>query len=647
MKVLLIHNKEITLECLQETLEGENIDCEVIVALPDQFTLEVISNINFDMIFCSVKGYSIEKIKDFFQKVKKIDQDAYIFMAVEKDTLKMMDKDFRMKVDDFIAIPIEGEEFSYRLIKALSRMGKRPDRDTRNLMDDVDDAYRPSEPVSRLEAEVWDSNPTVRDTGSVPQDLESSHVVELVSEQDSFVEESLISMPTVSGDVVDREQAVMSNSFGYTEAGVMDSGTEEPAFHSEVSMENHDMDFYDEIGTLENVVDDEPEKEAEDMVPSPREYRNLASLSYEELLEFTERQVAREKAEAERKERIKWENLEKLAAESLHRSDRGKVTPLYQKIERNPSGLPSDGQISESGIVQDIVERESLRDNMNPHDPSGDDLFLKRELKIRKEKEDLKRASLVVGDELEVTADYNHHTIGLVTPAYHDHVVRVATSPKREEPVERHDDAEQEEALKGNIMKVEMIECEPSYEELLLERERLIQLEAEIRQREAIAKKFSAFRNDSQPEEHLLTPDQTASVPEMQDVVQKEVDKVDIIKDEIDLLQHLRKDMGVKTSKVKPVKGKKAKKNHDAKQAAKTPGAGKMSGKITKVVLILLLTVITTVVVLMLTGRFDGGLPVIAGYSLSIFTGWGIVPHHYTETLYAIEKEAENPINKS
>jgi DNA-binding response OmpR family regulator len=641
MKVLLIHNKEITLECLQETLEGENIDCEVIVALPDQFTLEVISNINFDMIFCSVKGYSIEKIKDFFRKVKKIDKDAYIFMAVEKDTLRMMDRDFRMEVDDFIAIPIDGEEFSYRLIKALSRIGTRLGRETKSVLSEDDEACMQSQVASDVETCMLPPHPIEVNAMSARLDWdgELSHSSEHLSDKEEFVREVLISMPSISDDVVDMEPESPVISLGDEEAQFTDSKFEEPAFYSEGSWESNDPDGDDVILALENTAHEVVNKEVEEADSYPRNYLNLASLSYEELLEFTERQVSREKAEAERQERIKWENLEKMTSDSLHQNDRGNVTPFYQRIERHPSGASGDIQNIESEKVEEIITVESLHDNMNPSDPSGDDLFLKRELKIRKEKEDLLRVSVAVGDEVDVITDYNHHTIGLVTPAYHDHVVRIATSTKKEESVEIPEDAEQEEHLKGNIMKVERIVCEPSYEELLLERERLIQLEAEIRQRETIARKFSAFRNESPSEVPPISSELMGAAADILEETPTEVDRAEAIKDEIDLLQHLRKDMSVKTSKVKPGKGKKAKKNHDAKLDNKSPGVGKMSGRITKVVLILLLTVVTTVVVLMLTGRIDGGLPVIAGYSLSIFTGWGIVPLHDTETLNAIEKE--------
>lgn len=621
MKVLLIHNKDITMEYLENILEGKCIRGEVIVALPDAFTLEVMRNIHFDMVIGSIHGSTIGIMEDFLAKVKEIENenDIYTYMGVDKETLGTLDQDLLDVVDDFISIPIDREEFGYRLGKAAKRLMKRKGEESLpGVLEPVVESGIPD--VSSPEMKLLDRN---FQEVSIKEILQSEVVEPENMEADSlFLSDANFSSMEAESEDVGPEVVI-----GEPGVAVQPAEPEADRFIADILMvefQGNAAREADESGVETEEAEsgtEEIETEVEDVEALGREMKSgiIPEPSYDELLKAREIRKEKEKAESERLERIKWEKSEEaaraIAKESIPVAG-NKATYGEQAV--GASIIVGAGSFSPFESKDEVAfTRDEASMNEAPEDgPSYEELLKAREIRMEQEKAEKERQERLKWERIEETQETASHEAapeGDNGTAYHEQVVRSAISGMPESETESHPDPV---AVKADASGREEIPCEPSYEDLVRESELRMQKEQEESRRQSMAKKFSGFNLvDSEDEE------EGASEPALHSVAAPEEhrlnSKAGTIQEEIDLLKHLRKDYNVKTSKVNTAKFKKEKKNIAAKRQKKESKSNGLVAKVTKIFVFLLLVVLTTIAVYFIREKLEGRDPVVAGYRLA------------------------------
>lgn len=663
MKVLLIHNKDITMEYLENILESKCIRGEVIVALPDAFTLEVMRNIHFDMVIGSIHGPSVGMMEDFLAKVKvcENENEIYTYMAVDKETLGTLDQDFLDVVDDFISTPIDKEEFGYRLAKAAKRLTKRNGAET--LADQRDSASVSGMPdVSSPEMKLLDSN---LQEVSIKDILQSEVIEPENMDSDSlFLSDANFSAMEAESDDVEPEAATRESGpvlvlfeseaeqlktgvlmievqsepeIEEAETGTEETETEDEETETETEIEEVEVDTKEvEVETEELEVDveteeveteaeeieteieeieieaktieaEEDEKEAEvEIIPEP---------SYDELLKARELRREKEKAESERQERIKWEKIEDAARVISKESIPvvGTATTYGEQVV-GASIIVGASSFSAYDSEEEVVSPRGEDADIDD-EPSYEELLKAREIRMELEKEESERQETLKWERIEETveADLQEAVLaGQGEPSYHEQVVRAAISGMPDTVSESYAEPE---VLQTERVKREEIPCEPSYEELVREKELRMQKEQEEARRQSMAKKFSGFNQMNEEYGDVEASDPVVHLENLQ-VEQRLNSKAETIKDEIDLLKHLRKDYNVKTSKVNSAKFKKEKKSIAAKRQKKESKSNGLVAKVTKVFVFLLLVLITTIAILFIKEKLSGGIPVAAGSSI-------------------------------
>ncbi|HSP48246.1 MAG TPA: hypothetical protein VLN47_09255 [Clostridiaceae bacterium] len=606
MKVLLIHNKDITMEYLEDILGSKCIQGEVIVALPDAFTLEVMRNIHFDMVIGSVQKTSIGVTEAFLGKVKgmEIGDDIYTYMAIEKETLSMLNQDFLDVVDDFISLPLDREEFGYRLAKAAKKLMKQNGVVSQTVQDGNSPVHMASD-VSSPDVKILDNNlPDV----SIKDILESELVErELLDPKSLFAADEDFSF--IEAEIEDSEVSLESAEpvfeLPVSEAVQYIDAVLEIEVHPEGSLNEIQMDAGLQFET--GIEVDAAMEEESDVVPEVEE----VALEVEEV-----------ETEAEELEEVEIEAEE--------------VEIEAEEVETETVEVEMEAHELE---VEIIVE------------PSYDELLKARELRRQKEKAEYERQEKLKWERIEeaarrvavesttqeaVVSAYGEQAVGTVitmgavshdyppvvedVPSYHDQVVRAATAGIVESTSGFMQEAEASVPL--TEIQMEEIPCEPSYEDLVRERELRLQKEQEEARRQSMAKKFSGFNLESEGEEETVLDVPAATIAVMAEE-HRTSSKAETIQEEIDLLKHLRKDYNVKTTKINTAKFKKEKKHNAEKRQKKENKSNGILLKVSRVFLFLLLVAITTVVVFYFTGRFEGGVPIVINLdSLSNLWGW-------------------------
>lgn len=647
MKVLLIHNKDITMEYLENILESKCIRSEVIVALPDAFTLEVMRNIHFDIVIGSIHGYCVGMMEDFLAKVKLMENenDIYTYMGVDKETLGTLDQEFLDVVDDFISIPIDPEEFGYRLAKAAKRVMKRKDAEaftgqneivTQSTMPDM------SSPEMKLldnniqEVSIKDilQNEDIEpeDMDADSQFLDDANFSSMEAESDDAELEVVSRVPdvAVTPDEHETDQFIadiLKIEF-QAEPDVEDFGTgiEEIGIEAiEVEIEAEEVEAEAvEVETEEVEVEAEgiePELEEAKAYEKETEAVVILEPTYDELLKARELRREKEKAELERQERIKWEKIGE-AAKVISKESipvEGSKTTYGEQVV-GASIIVGTGSFStfESEDVTSSANGEDTDEAVNDDEPSYEELLKAREIRMEMEKAEKERQERIKWESIEENAQMaSQEEVSVVDKglSYHEQVVRAAVSGMPESLAESGLEAA---VLPTDRVDAEEIPCEPSYEDLVLERESRMQKEQEEARRQSMAKKFSGFNLADEDAEEEGTSE-SAMPPTIHPEEHRASSKAETIQEEIDLLKHLRKDYNVKTSKVNSAKFKKEKKNIAAKRQKKASKSTGLVAKVTRVFVFLLIVAITTLAIFVIKEKIEGRDPVVAGYRLVSF----------------------------
>ena len=230
---------------------------------------------------------------------------------------------------------------------------------------------------------------------------------------------------------------------------------------------------------------------------------------------------------------------------------------------------------------------------------------------------------------------------------------REAESKIIEEDLIKNTGTEYPEAIAIEALEPESIHDELSYDELLRQRELMLEREAEVRFEDEEMEPVPIFElmkteTDSLEMQELQIQSEEASIPDSDFVSPANIDELPAIREvkiedpqaepakeskpeirsvkeeklqeEIDLLKHLRKDYGAKTSKVEKIGLKKEKKQKKA-EAEKEKAASK-SGRgiftlIARVMAFLLVLLAGTTAYFYAASNIGDGVPAIAGYKLT------------------------------
>ncbi len=230
---------------------------------------------------------------------------------------------------------------------------------------------------------------------------------------------------------------------------------------------------------------------------------------------------------------------------------------------------------------------------------------------------------------------------------------REAESKIIEEDLIKNTSTEEPEAMVEEALEQESIHDELSYDELLRQRELMLEREAEVRFEDEEMEPVPIFElmktetdslemqelqiqsvEASIPDSDFVSPDNFQELPVIREVKiedpiaepakesKPEIRSVkeEKLQEEIDLLKHLRKDYGAKTSKVEKIGLKKEKKQKKA-EAEKEKAASK-SGRgiftlIARVMAFLLVLLAGTTAYFYAASNIGDGVPAIAGYKLT------------------------------
>ncbi|MBW8384435.1 MAG: signal peptidase I [Youngiibacter sp.] len=230
---------------------------------------------------------------------------------------------------------------------------------------------------------------------------------------------------------------------------------------------------------------------------------------------------------------------------------------------------------------------------------------------------------------------------------------REAESKIIEADLIKNTSTEEPEAMAEEALEQESIHDELSYDELLRQRELMLEREAEVRFEDEEMEPVPIFElmktetdslemqelqiqslEASIPDSDFVSPDNFEELPVIREVKiedpiaepakesKPEIRSVkeEKLQEEIDLLKHLRKDYGAKTSKVEKIGLKKEKKQKKA-EAEKEKAASK-SGRgiftlIARVMAFLLVLLAGTTAYFYAASNIGDGVPAIAGYKLT------------------------------
>ena len=230
---------------------------------------------------------------------------------------------------------------------------------------------------------------------------------------------------------------------------------------------------------------------------------------------------------------------------------------------------------------------------------------------------------------------------------------REAESKTLDEEMITNYGTEEPEAMAEEALEQESIQDELSYDELLRQRELMLEREAEVRFEDEEMEPVPIFElmnteTDSFEMQELQIQSVVASIPDSDFVSPDNFEELPVIREvkiedpiaepakeskpetrsvkeeklqeEIDLLKHLRKDYGAKTSKVEKIGLKKEKKQKKA-EAEKEKAASK-SGRgiftlIARVMAFLLVLLAGTTAYFYAASNIGDGVPAIAGYKLT------------------------------
>jgi signal peptidase I len=308
----------------------------------------------------------------------------------------------------------------------------------------------------------------------------------------------------------------------------------------------------------------------------------------------------------------------------------------------------------------EVIEPELILDEL-----SYDELLRQRELILEREAESkaLEEELIKNSDSAEpeaIKAEVTEPEMMLDELSYDELLrqrelilEREAESKALEEELIKNSDSAEPEAIKTEVTEPEMMLDELSYDELLIQREQMFEREAEVRFEGEVMKLVPIIEptkteTDSLEMQELQIPSVEASIPDsglisvdnfeemsvIQEVIIEEPKaepakeskpearsvKEEKLQEEIDLLKHLRKDYGAKTSKVEKIGFKKEKKQKKA-EAEKEKAASK-SGRgiftlIARVMAFLLVLLAATTAYFYAASNIGDGVPAIAGYKLT------------------------------
>ncbi|MBP1920556.1 signal peptidase I [Youngiibacter multivorans] len=310
-------------------------------------------------------------------------------------------------------------------------------------------------------------------------------------------------------------------------------------------------------------------------------------------------------------------------------------------------------------MAAEAVELESIHDDL-----SYDELLRQRELMLEREAESkaLEEDHIINSDSEETEAMEAEVT---EPEMIHDEMSYDELLRQREQMLEREAESkaleeefitntvsEDTEAMEAEVTGPEMILDGLSYDELLRQREQMLEREKEVSLEDKEMELVPIFEltkteTDSVDMQELNIPSEEASIPvdlisvdniEDMSVIQEvkieepkaepakeskpEVRSVkeEKLQEEIDLLKHLRKDYGAKTSKVEKIGLKKEKKQKKA-VAEKEKTASK-SGRgiftlIARVMAFMLVLIAGTTAYFYAASNIGDGVPAIAGYKLT------------------------------
>ena len=557
MKVLLIRNNEISIEFIEEHLARNGTFGEVIVAMPEELALEIAGGINFDLVVCGVEGYLKEVIEDFLFKVKQISKGSYSIAVLRRETLKEMGPIFFNNIDDFITSPVDSDEFALRLMKAISNAKNHHSSDT--LVSEFGRVHDVSSPSSKL----------------FDDDLQDVSIREVVDEEE--VRESEPEDP-----------CRQDNTDGLTSEEDEGYATFDELSYDEL-LRRRELMLEMEAET--RALDEEPVSSAGS--PEPEATLEVTiepeflydELSYDELLRRRELMLERE----------------------------AETRALDEEL------VSSAGSPEPEATLEVTIEPEILYDEL-----SYDELLRRRELMLEREAEtralDEELVSSTGSPEPEATLEVTMETEILNDELSYDELLRrrelmlerEAETRALDEEVISNTGYSEPEAMAAEIEGPELLDEElPGQRELMLEDEAEVPMETSMPDSGLISAGEIEINQVIQESKAELPRE---SKPEVRSV------KEEKLQEEIDLLKHLRKDYGAKTSKVEKLglkKEKKQKKAEAEKEKATSKSGRGIFTLIARVMAFMLVILAGATTYFYAVSNIGDGIPAIAGYKLT------------------------------